>query len=291
MEPDTTIIARPTPAPVWLQPTVTEQLAGATAQAAQRTVDESHPAAAALAEPAGPANLNRLGDRIAELSSRIDAAIYELLCYLHQFNQQYGWEGFRAPTIGAPASTSAPPAMRWPLVDDCPTWLACGGLSYPRALHRGAASVACGATAAQVEPARAGGHAWPHAEHAGGRQRHASCARGSPLPVLLRAVEAALEQVPAETRRAPSPRLRRPDALGLVAESALAGARSGNPGDRFQVTVHVPADTLASREPASTPPLSAARQWPRRPPRRPRAERWLRCRGASGQGDGCRRHQ
>ena len=96
MEPDTTIIARPTPAPVWLQPTVTEQLAGATAQAAQRTVDESHPAAAALAEPAGPANLNRLGDRIAELSSRIDAAIYELLCYLREFDRQHGWEGFRS---------------------------------------------------------------------------------------------------------------------------------------------------------------------------------------------------
>ena len=153
MEPDTTIIARPTPAPVWLQPTVTEQLAGATAQAAQRTVDESHPAAAALAEPAGPANLNRLGDRIAELSARIDAAIYELLCYLHQFNQQYGWEGFREPTIAQ----------------------------------------------------------------------------------------------------------RRADALGLVAESALAGGLDpGNPGDRFQVTVHVPADTLASREPASTTPHLSA---------------------------------
>ena len=28
--------------------------------------------------------------------ARIDAATYELLCYLHQFNQQYGWEGFRS---------------------------------------------------------------------------------------------------------------------------------------------------------------------------------------------------
>ena len=153
MEPDTTIIARPTPAPVWLQPTVTEQLAGATAQAAQRTVDESHPAVAALAEPAGPANLNRLGDRIAELSARIDAAIYELLCYLREFDRQHGWEGFREPTIAQ----------------------------------------------------------------------------------------------------------RRADALGLVAESTLAGGLDpGNPGDRFQVTVHVPADTLASHEPASTTPHPSA---------------------------------
>ena len=53
---------------------------------------------------------------------------------------------------------------------------------------------------------------------------------------------------------------RRADALGLVAESALAGGLDpGNPGDRFQVTVHVPADTLASREPASTPPRLSAR--------------------------------
>ena len=52
---------------------------------------------------------------------------------------------------------------------------------------------------------------------------------------------------------------RRADALGLVAESALAGGLDpGNPGDRFQVTVHVPADTLASREPASTPPRVSA---------------------------------
>ena len=92
MELDPTILAR--------QATLTAQPAGAgvTAQAAHGTPHESHPpaAAAALGEVAEPADLDRLGDRIAELSSRIDAAIYELLCYLHQFNQQYGWEGFRS---------------------------------------------------------------------------------------------------------------------------------------------------------------------------------------------------
>ena len=81
--------------------------------------------------------------------------------------------------------------------------------------------------------------------------------------VLLRAVQAALEQVPAAAEGTdgdtPTIAQRRADALGLVAESALAGELDpGNPGDRFQVTVHVPADTLASREPASTPPRVSA---------------------------------
>ena len=96
MEPDTTILARQAPAPVRSEPTVTEQPAGAgaTAQAAQGTPDESCPPAAAagpaaaLPEPAGPPDLDRLGDQIAELSARIDAATYELLCYLHQFEAE-----------------------------------------------------------------------------------------------------------------------------------------------------------------------------------------------------------
>ena len=78
--------------------------------------------------------------------------------------------------------------------------------------------------------------------------------------MLLRAVEAALEQVPAAADGdEPTIAQRRADALGLVAESALAGGLDpGNPGDRFQVTVHVPADTLAAREPASSPPRVSA---------------------------------
>ena len=81
--------------------------------------------------------------------------------------------------------------------------------------------------------------------------------------VLLRAVQAALEQVPAPAEgvdgNEPTIAQRRADALGLVAESALAGELDpGNPGDRFQVTVHVPADTLAAGEPASTPPRVSA---------------------------------
>ena len=302
MEPDTTIIARPTPAPVWLQPTVTEQLAGAgaTAQAAQRTPDESHSPAAALAEPAEPRDLDCLGNYIAELSARIDAATYELLCYLHQFNRQHGWEGFRSCAhwlnwrtgldLGA-AREKLRVAAALAELPHLSAAMACGRLSYSkvRALTRVAApatearllAVACGSTAAQVERLVRGWRQADQAAQADGEQvRLASRmlstqvdedgmlllrARLTPEvgAVLLRAVEAALEQVPATAACAdgeePTLAQRRADALGLVAESALAGGLDpGNPGERFQVTVHVPADTLAARAPASTPPRVAA---------------------------------
>ena len=76
---------------------------------------------------------------------------------------------------------------------------------------------------------------------------------------MLRALEAALEQVPAAAEDAAdgdeaSMAQRRADALGLVAESALAGGLDpGSSGDRFQVTVHVEADGLSSRKVAAVP--------------------------------------
>ena len=78
--------------------------------------------------------------------------------------------------------------------------------------------------------------------------------------VLLRAVEAALQQVPASADGGePTIAQRRADALGLVAESALAGGLDpGNPADRFQVTVHVQADALPARDPADATPRVAA---------------------------------
>ena len=122
MEPGTIILTRQATALVCHERALTELPAGAVA-----TAQAAHPpaAAAALPEPAEPPDLDRLGNRIAELSARIDAATYELLCYLHQFNQQHGWEGFRSCAHwlnGAPASTSAPPARScaWP-----PPWPSC----------------------------------------------------------------------------------------------------------------------------------------------------------------------
>ena len=296
MELDPTILAR--------QATLTAQPAGAgvTAQAAHGTPHESHPpaAAAALGEAAEPADLDRLGDRIAELSARIDAATYELLCYLHQFNQQHGWEGFRSCAhwlnwrtgldLGA-AREKLRVAAALAELPHIAAAMACGRLSYSkvRALSRVAApatearllAVACGATAAQVERLVRGWRQADQAAQADGEQvRLASRmlstqvdeagmlllrARLTPEvgAVLLRAVQAALEQVPAPAAgvdgNEPTIAQRRADALGLVAESALAGGLDpGNPGDRFQVTVHVPADTLAAGEPASTPPRVSA---------------------------------
>ena len=40
-----------------------------------------------------PARLEQLGDRIAELSARIDAATYDLLDLIREFDQQEGWSG------------------------------------------------------------------------------------------------------------------------------------------------------------------------------------------------------
>ena len=73
-------------------------------------------------------------------------------------------------------------------------------------------------------------------------------------------MEAALEQVPASADGGePTIAQRRADALGLVAESALAGGLDpGNPADRFQVTVHVHADALPARDPAAAAPHVSA---------------------------------
>ena len=273
-----------------------------TARGRGRRRSAAHPAAAAAAllEPAEPADLDRLGDQIAELSARIDAATYELLCYLREFDRQHGWEGFRSCAhwlnwrtgldLGA-AREKLRVAAALAELPHIASAMACGRLSYSkvRALSRVAApatearllAVACGATAAQVERLVRGWRQADQAAQADGEQvRLASRmlstqvddngmlllrARLTPEvgAVLLRAVEAALEQVPPPAAPAdgnePTVAQRRADALGLVAESALAGGLDpGNPGDRFQVTVHVPADTLASREPAITPPHLSA---------------------------------
>ena len=39
------------------------------------------------------ARLGRLGNRIAELSARIQSATYELLVLIREFDQQEGWDG------------------------------------------------------------------------------------------------------------------------------------------------------------------------------------------------------
>ena len=249
-----------------------------------------------LAQP----ELKRLGDQIAELSARIDAATYELLCHLREFDRGYGWEGFRSCAhwlnwrtglaLGA-AREKLRVATALADLNHVSAAMARGQLSYSkvRALTRVATpateatllAVALGSTAAHVERLvrgwrRADREAAPDAE----QERLASrmlnmqvdedgmvVVRGRLTPevgaVLLRALEAALEQVPSDEAGEAGDEAtiaqRRADALGLVAESALAGGLDpGNSADRFQVTVHVQADTLASRVSAGEPPRASA---------------------------------
>ena len=160
--------------------------------------------------------------------------------------------------------------------------MACGIISYSkvRALSRVASpvtearllAVACAATAEQVErlvrgwrrldreAAAAAGEQGEPGEQVWQAQRGLSLrvdeegmvvVRGRLLPevgaVVQRALEAALEQVPAATADGTewSAAQRRADALGVVAESALAGKLDpGSAGDRYQVTVHVDAAAL-----------------------------------------------
>ena len=280
-----TALERPEPTVMILQPD------GEALAAAQETATDRKPGDGAATPPdrALAPELERLGDQIAELSARIDAATYELLCQLREFDRRHGWEGWRSCAhwlnwrtgldLGA-AREKLRVAAALAELNHIAAAMARGQLSYSkvRALTRVATpatearllAVALGATASHVERLvrawrQADRDAAPDAE----QERLASRAlsmqvdedgmvvlRGQ-LPaevgaVLLRAVEAALEQVPASAEGSESTiAQRRADALGLVAESALAGGLDpGNSADRFQVTVHVQADTLAAREAA-----------------------------------------
>ena len=90
--------------------------------------------------------------------------------------------------------------------------------------------------------------------------------RGRLLPevgaVVLRALEAALEQVPAAADGTEcTASQRRADALGVAAESALAGKLDPDAaGDRYQVTVHVDAAALAAGETARETAPETARE-------------------------------
>ena len=298
MEHDTITISQATAAAA-PEPTLVMPPAGGTVAIAQETAAERKPpdAVAARPDPAQAAELELLGNQIAELSARIDAATYELLCHLHEFDLRHGWEGWRSCAhwlnwrtgldLGA-AREKLRVAAALADLNHVSAAMARGQLSYSkvRALTRLASpatearllAVALCATAAQVERLvrawrRVDRDAQPDAEQVLLASRTLSMQvdedgmvvlRGRLPPevgaVLLRAVEAAMEQVPATVDGGePTIAQRRADALGLVAESALAGGLDpGNPADRFQVTVHVQADALPARDPADAAPRVAA---------------------------------
>ena len=298
MEHDTITISQAT-AVATPEPTVVMPPAGGAVAIAQETAAERKPPDASAARP-GPAQapeLELLGNQIAELSARIDAATYDLLCHLHEFDRRYGWEGWRSCAhwlnwrtgldLGA-AREKLRVATALADLNHVSAAMARGQLSYSkvRALTRVASpatearllAVALSATAAQVERLvrawrRVDRDAQPDAEQVLLASRALTMQvdedgmvvlRGRLPPevgaLLLRAVEAAMQQVPASAEGGePTIAQRRADALGLVAESALAGGLDpGNPADRFQVTVHVQADALPARDPADAAPRGSA---------------------------------
>ena len=257
--------------------------------------------------------MEQLADRIAELSARIQAATYELLILIRQFDQREGWSGFAscahwlswriglAPGAAREKVRVARALADLPLLSDA---MRRGVVSYSkvRAVTRVATleteqtllDVALAGTAAHVEQVvRAWRRVDRTAEAADDRRRHASrvlhtwvdddgmvVIRGRLAPevgaVVRRALEAALDEQrrAAATRElgepdavdeaagvAPSFGQRQADALGMVAECALAGGLDhGTAGDRYQVVVHVDAATLAEDAdvPAGTSPPALA---------------------------------
>jgi hypothetical protein len=237
------------------------------------------------------AEVDALGERIAELSAQIQAATYQLLVMIREFDERGGWgEGFRSCAhwlnwrTGLDLGASREKVRVARALAELPRISASmrkGEISYSkvRAMTRVATAAneedlldfARAGTAAHVERLV---RAWRRVdrieemEHE--ERRHASrslvaytdedgmvVVRGRLSPesgaALLRALDAAGEEL-YERRRVgerdatgeePSAEQRRADALGLVAESALAGGLDpGTRGDRYQVVVHVDAEAL-----------------------------------------------
>ena len=276
------------------------------------------PASATSAAPGPPAprsadaresapDNEALGDRIAEAAACIQAATYELLVLIRQFDERDGWEGFASCAhwlswrIGLAPGAAREHVRVARALADLPRLSAAmqrGAVSYSkvRAVTRVATpeteqallDVALAGTAAHVEQVvRTWRRVDRAAEAAEDQHRHESRAlhtwvdddgmvvvRGRLTPevgaVLRRALDAALDAAPspvdpdgaaedAADGMAPTIAQRRADALGALAECALAGGLDkGTAGDRYQVVVHVDADTLAAEderpEAAETPP-------------------------------------
>ncbi len=226
-----------------------------------------------------------LGDAIAELAARIQAATYELLVLIRVFDERAGWgNGFQscAHWLNWRTGLALGAAREKVRVARALAGLPClsaamrrGALSYSKV--RGLTRIAtpenevtlldfarC-ATASHVERLV---RAWRRVDRIEAakdeRRRHATrhlttwldedgmlVLRGRLSPevgaVVQRALEAAADRLyhEAADQTEVSAGQRRADALGLVAESALAGDLDhGVAGDRYQVVVHVDADVL-----------------------------------------------
>ncbi|MPZ21117.1 MAG: DUF222 domain-containing protein [Luteitalea sp.] len=242
--------------------------------------------------PTSDEEIERLGAAIAELSARIQAATYELLVLIRQFDKRAGWNdgacvscahwlSWRTGLDPGAAREKVRVARALARLPQISAAMQRGELSYSkvRALSRIATpenetrlvGAARGGTAAHVERLV---RAWRRAdrleETRETARRHQQRSlytwvdedgmlviRGRLTPelgaVVQRALEAAGDRLFRETAAGPNddgpaeitPAQRRADALGLLAESALASDLDrGTAGDRYQVVIHVDEDTL-----------------------------------------------
>jgi hypothetical protein len=256
------------------------------------TADPTPPAhRPAVTAAAGAADLESLGERIAELSAHIQAATYQLLVMIREFDERSGWSWGACRSCahwlnwrtGLDLGAAREKVRVARALGELPLISAAmrkGEISYSkvRALTR----VATAATEAELlDFARAGTamhverlvRAWRRVdrlaemEHEERRQATRGLTvytdedgmvvvRGRLTPeagaALLRALDAAGEKLYDDRRGKrgagdddSTAEQRRADALGLVAESALAGGLDpGTRGDRYQVVVHVDAEAL-----------------------------------------------
>ena len=232
----------------------------------------------------------RMGEEIAALAARIDAATYELLVLIRKFDEEEGWNrGFLtcahwltwriglAPGAARERVRVARALGDLPLMSEA---MSKGELSYSkvRALTRIATrdteqslvDLGKAGTAAQVERVvrswrridrtveahddelrDASSHVTTHIDE-NGMFVIRGCLAPEAGEVLMKALDAASDKLYAEQQddRPPVGKVRA-DALALVAESALrAGLDPGSSGDRYQVVVHVNGEELRAHESA-----------------------------------------
>ena len=236
----------------------------------------------------GMSTRERLGEEIATLAARIDAATYELLVLIRRFDEEEGWNcGFLtcaqwlswriglAPSAAREKVRVARALAELPLMSEA---MRRGELSYSkvRALTRIArpdtekdlVELGKAGTAAHIERvARSWRRIDRSVEAADDALRDASShvathidengmfvIRGRLAPeageVLMEALKAASERLYAKQQedRPPAGKVRA-DALALVAESALKGGLDpGSSGDRYQVVVHAAEEELRAPE-------------------------------------------
>ena len=239
----------------------------------------------------GMSSKERMGEEIAALAARIDAATYELLVLIREFDEEEGWScGFLtcahwltwriglAPGAARERVRVARALGDLPLMSEA---MSRGELSYSkvRALTRIATpdteqslvDLGRAGTAANVERVvrswrridrtveahddelrDASSHVTTHIDENG-----MFVIRGRLAPeageVLMKALDAAGDRLYAEQREDKPPVGKiRADALALVAESALKGGLDpGSSGDRYQVVVHANGEELTAQESAT----------------------------------------